>query len=698
VLFERSTFIRAPDIDRFPDIKTNIHHRFMLAQNHAKPWAYMTSYGRIDGIHCSENPRLLNDILRKEWQFDGLVMSDWFGTYSVDQAIQAGLDLEMPGPPRWRTPLLVNHTLGAQKIAVEDINARVYALLSFVQKLAAKNPEVVFGDGVERSKDSPESRRFCRKLTAETMVLLKNKTNLLPLRPDKVKKLAIIGPHAKASVISGGGSAALKPTYIITPWDGITRGAPEDISISYTIGTYADRYLPTLESLIKTDEGKPGWTCTFYAFTDEGSTKDIASYDLTETKVKVNDFIPKGLGEEWGIRLRGHITVERDMPFEFGLAVAGRAKLYVDGDLAIDNWTKQRPGDFFYGQGTAEEKAVVNLKGGQAAEIMIDYLCTSPPPGPDDDLAKLLSQPALMRGLRLGGAEKIDEDKAIKDAAELAYNADVAVVICGLTSEWESEGFDRPTLDLPRRQNELITKVCRANPKTIVVIQSGSAVSMPWVADADGIMQAWLSGNEAGNAIADVLFGKVNPSGRLPLTLPAKIEDTPAFLSFGSEDGKVVYREDLFVGYKHYQARKIRPLFPFGHGLSYTTFSLSDIKVQDLSRSGNALSYEVSVTVTNTGDRIGSEVIMLFVNLPENGTTTPSLQLRGFVKANDVPPRKRRTVSIKLDKYAFSYWDSPRNTWNVVRGTYGLHIGTSSDNLFFQEEVVLKSGFNWNGL
>ena len=386
-----------------------------------------------------------------------------FGTYSVDQAISAGLDLEMPGPPRWRTPLLVNHSLGAQKISVEDIDARVTAILSLVQKLAKKNPEVVFGDGVERSRDSPEARQFCRKLTAETMVLLKNKSGLLPLHVDKAKKIAIIGPHAKASVISGGGSAALKPTYVVTPWDGITKAAPEGFSMRYAVGTYgqhlrifeffsyltifsiADRYLPTLENMMKTDTGKPGWTCTFHTLDENDEPLDVASYDLTETKVKLNDFLPPGLGDEWGIRLRGYITVDHDMSFELGLAVAGslfsffqslniqltisiikgRAKLYVDGMLAIDNWTKQRPGDFFYGyasrlicivasahiiidsQGTAEEKAVVKLKAGRPVEIGVDYLNTSPPPGPNDDLAKRISQPALMRGLVRGTFQKI---------------------------------------------------------------------------------------------------------------------------------------------------------------------------------------------------------------------------------------------------------------------------------------------------
>lgn len=213
------------------------------------------SYGRIDGIHCSENKRLLNEILREEWGFDGPVISDWhvnqrndllctyfsflrYGTYSVDLAVRAGLDLEMPGPPRWRTPVLMTHMLSSRKVSVKELDERVFSVLSFVQKLAKKNPDVVYGDGSEKTRDSPEARRFCRKVASEAIVMLKNEDKLLPLCPGKVRTVAIIGSHAKGSVISGGGSAALKPSYVVTPWDGLA-----DIpgfEFRYAIGCYGE--------------------------------------------------------------------------------------------------------------------------------------------------------------------------------------------------------------------------------------------------------------------------------------------------------------------------------------------------------------------------------------------------------------------------------------------------------------------------
>ncbi|OCB91388.1 hypothetical protein A7U60_g1342 [Sanghuangporus baumii] len=630
---------------------------FMLAQKLARPWAFMTSYGRIDGIHCSENKR--------------------YGTYSVDLALQAGLDLEMPGPSRWRTPLLMTHMLSSQKVSMKDINDRVLSVLSFVQKLARKNSDVVYGDGSEKTCDSPETRRFCRNIASETIVLLKNEGGLLPLRPEEVRTIAVIGPHAKGSIISGGGSAALKPAYVVTPWDGLVSNS--DFEFKFAQGCYGD--------------GEPGWLCTFYNCDETGIFMEpVAKYVLNDTRVKVNDFLPDGLGEEWGLMLEGLLSVEKDVSFEFGLAVSGRAKLFINDELTIDNWTHQRSGDFFYGR----EKVTVPLLAGGPITVKVVYISS---PAESRNQERDLSQPALMRGLRLGGAEKIDESLAIKEASDLAANCDAAIVVCGLTPEWESEGFDRSDLDLPRSQNELIKLVGRANRRTVVVVQAGSAVNMEsWVNDIDGIVLAWYLGNEAGNAIADILWGKVNPCGKLPFTIPKRIEDVPSYLSFGSENGEVVYREDLFVGYKYYQARRISPLFAFGHGLSYSSFSLSDLKITVSCPSNENFAAEVTVKVVNTASVLGSEVIQAYVDLPSNGTTTPKLQLRGFTKVRDLEPGSSEVGVITLDKYAVSFWDSPRNAWRAIAAKYHVRVGTSSDNLPLEGSFDIETEFSWIGL
>ncbi|KAJ7580984.1 glycoside hydrolase family 3 protein [Mycena floridula] len=641
---------------------------FMLAQKYAQPSAYMTAYGRIGGIHCSENVQLLQGVLRQEWKFSGIVMSDWFGTYGVDEPINAG-------PPRWRTSLLVQHCLTSQKLLSSTINERVINLLTFVQAQARKNPEIVYGDGKEGSQDSPEARQFCRKLAADGII----------------KRLAVIGPNAKAQVISGGGSAQLKPTYVVTPFDGLQQGAYPGLQVEYALGCYAHKYLPTLENNLVTPTGSPGWLCTFYAHDDKGDlTEPVAEFVVNDTRIKLNDFLPPGLTETWSIKLTGRLTVQNTAPFELGLTVAGRAKLWLNGKLVIDNWTKQTPGDFFYGQGTIEEKATVNVSAGTPVDVLVEYTNTSPP---DTEGSGGSSQPALMRGVRLGGCEKIDVEEAIELAAKLAAKCDAVVFVAGLSPEWESEGFDRPSLVLPGLQDETITRIAEANPNTIVCIQAGSAVSMPWVGDVNGLLQTWYSGNEVGNAIADVIYGKINPAGRLPLTLPVRMEDVPSYLSLRSENGKIHYREDLFVGYKHYQARNVKPMFSFGYGLSYTRFSLSKVNIIGAALTSNSVALKLTMLVHNDG-----QVVQLYVAYPDTGITNPVLQLKGFVKAHDIAPGTSKKVSIELDKYAMSYWDTPQNAWRVASGVYKIHVGFNCDHLVWMDEFKIKKGFLWTGL
>ncbi|KIY64591.1 glycoside hydrolase family 3 protein [Cylindrobasidium torrendii FP15055 ss-10] len=661
---------------------------FMLAQKLAKPWAYMTSYGRIDGVHVSENPAILQDILRKEWGFDGIIMSDWYGTYSVDAAINAGLDLEMPGPPRWRTHVLVSHVLTAQKLLPRTLDARVANMLEFIQRQAKRNPDVVFGDGIERSRDSPEAREFCRRLAADGIVLLKNKGDILPFEEGTKRKIAIMGPNAKETVISGGGSAQLKPTYVITPFDGIANAAPKDVEVKYELGCYAHKYLPTLERNLKTVDGQPGWSCSWYNYRDDGSLSDeIAHFTLLDTRVKISDFRPEGINDEFCLKLKGGLTMPTTAPYELGLTVAGRAKLYVEGELTIDNWTHQTPGDFFYGQGTIEEKAVVDFKAGVGREILVEFNNIMPPREGVD------SQPALMRGVRLGGCEQIDPDQAVENAVQTAKDSDVVFFIAGLTPEWEAEGFDRPTLHLPSRQDEVISRIAEVNPNVVVCIQAGSAVAMPWEDKVAGLLQCWYSGNEAGNAIADIIYGKVNPSGRLPLTLPKRIEDCPAYLNSKSVQGKIHYREDLYVGYKHYQATAVKPHFAFGFGLSYTTFEFTGLSIK-----GSGTNYEVSVEVKNTGARAGAEVVQVYVSYPETELNQLLFQLRGFAKLHDIGVNASKVAKIELDKCAFSHWDPEAKSWRVVAGGYGIHVGKSSEEFVLEARIKVVEGFTWNGV
>ncbi|KAG8855137.1 hypothetical protein FRB96_007175 [Tulasnella sp. 330] len=656
---------------------------FMIAQRDAQPLAYMTSYGRIHGKHVSEDGSMIGDngILRKEWGFKGLVMSDWFGTYATDEPIKAGLDLEMPGPSRWRNPLLINHLLSCQKLRMSDIEKRVYNVLELAQRLAKISPDVVFGDGVEHeTKDTTEVKALNRKLAANGMVLLKNDLDVLPIKAGL--KVAVVGPNAKARVASGGGSAFLKSSYIVSPWAGISENAPDGTKLT-------------------APNGKPGWEATFFSQDAKGEPlEEVGRYVILDSRVKLNDTLPAGITREWTLKLNGSLKIDSTGPFELGLTVSGRAKLWIDDKMLIDNWTKQIPGGFFYGQGTREEKATIDVVAGKALKVYVEY--TNTPPPTDGNAKKDRSQPALMLGVRLGGCPAIDPDEAMQAAVDLAKESDVVVVVAGLTSEWEAEGSDRPTADLPGRQHELIEKVAAANPKTVVVVQAGSFTSMHYAEKVASIVQAWYSGNEVGNAISDVLYGKHNPSGKLPISLPKKIEDIgPAAYNNKSENGKIHYREDLFVGYKHYAANGTKPRYAFGHGLSYTTFLVSDLKVLKVTNpeDTSAFCVDLTATVTNTGKVTGSEVVQAYVSLPTTSRFThPHAHLRAFSKVKDLVPGTSKSVSLSFNKYGVSYWDDRESIWVVENGVYTVSVGTASDDLPLKDTFTLEKGFTWSGL
>ncbi|KAF8530574.1 glycosyl hydrolase family 3 C-terminal domain-containing protein [Hysterangium stoloniferum] len=390
-----------------------------------------------------------------------------------------------------------------------------------------------------------------------------------------------------------------------------------------------------------------------------------------------------------GARIKGKL---RPRPagvaqFEFGLIVTGQGKLYIDGKLVIDNWTKQRQGQAFFGMGTLEERGVIDVKPGVSHEIVIELSSITGPRG--DNPGGLPTQ----AGVRLGGRDVISEDKLMESAVQLAKEADVVIVVIGLNSDWESEGYDRTTLDLPGRTNELVERVAAVNKKTVIISQMGSAITMPWIDSVPALVHAWYLGNATGAAIADVIFGKVNPSGKLSLTFPRRLEDTPSYGHFGSENGKVRYGEDLFVGYKHYLHRKIATLFPFGFGLSYTSFEYSTISLSSPQRFDGASTVNLSVKVTNTSSVSGSEIVQVYTSLPTTSELThPPRSLKAFAKVA-LQPRESKTVLLTLDKYAVSYWEERIQKWVAEKGVYTVYVAASSEDV--KESKTL---FEWTGL
>ena len=336
-----------------------------------------------------------------------------------------------------------------------------------------------------------------------------------------------------------------------------------------------------------------------------------------------------------------------------------------------------------------------------AHDILVEY-CNVRAPDPwsgDLNEAVMDSNP----GVRLGGAEVQESEQLMQNAIKLASEADAVIAVVGLNADWETEGYDRTTLALPGRTDELVSRVLAANKRTVVVTQSGSSITMPWAEAVPALVHSWYLGNATGEAIGDVLTGKVNPSGRLSLAFPKRREDVPSHGHFNSEHGKVRYAEDLFVGYKHFHHRNIAPQFHFGAGLSYTTFGYSDLAISDpiYQSEPKDVKLSVSVTVTNTGSVAGSEVVQLYVTLPSTSELThPPLMLKAFAKVHDLSPGKSERVVLSLDKYAVSYWEERIDRWVVERGEYLVRVGRSSapEDLLLQGKFFLPTVLEWNGL
>lgn len=420
------------------------------------------------------------------------LISPRFGTYSTSEAIIAGQDLEMPGPTRWRGGALM-HAVTSNKVKENVLDDRVRAVLNTV-KLAANSGVVEASK--EEKLNRPEDKILLRRVAAESLVLLKNNGNSLPF--DKNKTVAVIGPNAKFAAYAGGGSASLQPYYTVTPLEGVENQCND---VRYSQGSYGHKALPLLGPKIHTADGKDGFRFQTYDMPPGAQNRKLLDEkQLTNSDMFIMDYvIPNYDSSVYYIDLDGTFVPEEDGIYDFGLTVQGTGKLFIDGKLIVDNTKDQEPGEAFFGGGTKEKVGSIEMRKGKDYRIQIEF-------GTAAASAKFGAG-----GLRIGYAKHVDPTKAIEDAAKLASEVDQVVVFVGLNGDWESESFDRPNMLLPDHTDELIKKVLDANPKAAVVVQSGTPVTMPWVDQASTLVQAWYGGNEAGNGVADVLFGDINP-------------------------------------------------------------------------------------------------------------------------------------------------------------------------------------------
>ncbi|KAK5199921.1 beta-glucosidase [Exophiala xenobiotica] len=654
---------------------------FQIAQRDASPKAYMTAYNRINGVHVSENPILLQAILRDEWGFDGVIVSDWYGTYSVAESMRAGLDIEMPGPTRWRG-FLAKLSLNAGKLSESTLDDRVRAVLKTVDRVASLN---IPCNAPEGDIAGPATSQKLRTVASSGIVLLKNDRGLLPLRKDKTT--AVIGPNAKFAAYSGGGSASLRPYYTVTPYEGIYAQAEH---VQYALGAVGHKKLPMLASQTTAPDGQRGMQMRVY-LEPHGvpNRKPVDSFNITESDCPLNDYQhPEIHTNLFYVEVEAFLTPEISGLSDFSLTVNGTGCLFVDGALVVDNETVQRPGESFFGSGTAEEKGTIHLDKGKRYQVLVQFTTA-----PSSKLRVSGATQMGVGGLQIGGCPRYDAAALLSEAVSLAKQVDQVVLCVGLNGEWESEGWDRQTMDLPPGNDVLVERIVAVNPNVVVVNQSGTPVAMPWASKVPAILQAWYGGNETGNAIADVLFGAVNPSGKLPLSWPVRVEDNPAYINTRNDDGDVCYGEGLYVGHRWYEKTNKQVLFPFGHGLSYTAFDITSCVADSDSET-----LAVSVDVSNTGSRAGAEVLQVYVSQRTPSVPRPLKELKGFKKVQ-LDAGERQTVQIRIDlRYACSFWSQSRSSWMMEKGVYGVLVGTSSQCMVGKADFEVKSTKLWKGL
>ncbi|QBD75129.1 beta-glucosidase [Ktedonosporobacter rubrisoli] len=650
---------------------------FRAAVCEAHTWALMAAYNLVNGVAASEHPYLLQDILRQEWGFDGVVISDWFlSVKSTAASLNAGLDLEMPGPGQWRGEKLLQAVRDGE-VAESTIDASVRRLMRLLQRtgMFANSQEEK-----EQALDRPEHRRLIREAAAEGIVLLKNERDMLPLQREQLKSLAIIGPGAKEAYMMGGGSAQVNPHYVVTPFEGVQACAGDQITLGYEPGCTNHKLLPLLDHehiFANREHSSHGLSLEYFNGSEPTGTPIWTEQQLSAELILL-DKLPESVdSQQFALRARGYFVPPVTGTYSFSLTSAGLSRLSLAGEEIIDNWSKQEPGDTYFGMGSAELTHSVVLTAGQEYELTLEYSKRA-------DL--------LMAAFRLGCLPPLPADM-LERAVTLAARSDVALIFAGLGGEWESEGFDRRTMELPSAQNELIARVAEVNPHTVVVLNVGSPVAMPWLDSVAAVLVAWYPGQECGNAIADVLFGEVNPSGKLPQTFPQRLEDNPAYLNFPGENGKIRYGEGIFIGYRYYEKKKISPLFPFGFGRSYTEFAYSSLQLsQEAIAPGESL--QVSIDVRNTGQRRGQEVVQLYIRDIQANLQRPEKELKAFAKIA-LEPGERQRVTLSLNDEALAYFDDKTHAWIAEAGEFEVLVGASSQDIRATARFVLTGSRKW---
>lgn len=604
----------------------------------AGAWGVMSAYNQVNGVSMTEHADLQNGVLKGEWGFDGFIVSDWYAARDTQGAARGGTDVAMPaaGSP-WGERLVAAVRSGAVAAEiVDDQVRRVLRLAARVGALAGTAPEVAEAD----RPAAVDGDAVAREIAVRSFVLAANPSGVLPL-PAAPGRIALIGALAKDARILGGGSALVFPPHVVSPWDGLVAAGAD---VTYAIGADPRTKLAPAAG--------PQWTELTATFRDAEGATQTAERIATGAGIWMD--LPKAVDPATlaSVEITGRLTPAASGAHELAIRGIGQFALTVGGVTVFDDLIMPDSEDLAtVFLAPPERRFPVELTAGEPVEVSLRQQVQLP-------------EGFAVVSLTLGHGEPVaGPDELLAEAERVAAAAEVAIVVVGTTEQVESEGFDRTDLALPGRQDELVRRVAAANPRTVVVVNAGSPVELPWADDVAAVLLTWFPGQEAGHALADVLFGAAEPGGRLPTTWPVRAADCPVLWTT-PVDGALDYSEGVFIGYRGWERSGVAPRYPFGHGQGYTTWAYEALTV-----AGGV----ASVTLRNTGDRAGREVVQVYAGPSHDDADRPRRWLAGFAAAV-AQPGESVTVTVELPERAFQIWDGG---WRTVPGDYVIEAARS---------------------
>lgn len=643
---------------------------FRAAVQEADGWSIMAAYNQVNGDYACESKTLLQDILKDEWGFTGIAISDWGGVRTTVKTANSGLDLEMPTGKHYGDKLLRAIQDGQVDESTLDDKVRRILRVMFKANLFNESEDRYGGP-----TDTPERRALALEAAQKSIVLLKNEGGFLPLNREKIRSIAVIGPNGNAARLGGMGSGALKGHHKISPLEGIAKQAGEKITVTFERGFPKKKpELPVVTPDFYVTDGKPGIYAEYFNNRDlEGEPALTRVEEAIDFDWGYGGDVEKGTPgsplpgtinlEKWSARWVGQLKSPGDGWHEIGLQSDNGVRMYLDGKKVLDYWIDSKPGMFKTVRYEFQANRMYDLKV-EFYENVGSCVC------------------------KLGMAP-YEKGEGLENAVALAEKSDLVILCVGLNKEMEGEAIDRDELSLPEDQLELIAGVSRANKNTVVVLNGGTPITMnEWLDDVPAVLEALYPGQEGGTALAEILFGDVNPSGRLPMTFPKRFEDSPVYGTYPGEKQVAEYKEGIFVGYRHFDEQDVEPLFPFGFGLSYTTFEYSDLEITP-TKIGQDDTVTVQARIKNTGDVAGDEVVQLYVHDVEASVKREKKSLKGFERVS-LDPGESETVRFTLDKSHLAFYDVVNKRWVAEPGRFRVLIGGSSRDMRLESDFELR--------